>query len=106
MVRDTTPPGSIAERVDGLIGASGLSRHEFAHRAGLDPAKLTDALHGHRRFSSLDLAKIGDLTQTDVLWLITGRRLSWWRRLWETATRLGWRVRRLWWRMTDCGTRS
>lgn len=106
MVRHKAPPVSIAERIDGLISASGLSRHEFAQRAGLDPVRLTDALDGRRRFSSLDLALIGELTETNVIWLLTGRRLPWWTRLRWTASWLAWRVRRLCWRITERLTRS
>jgi Zn-dependent peptidase ImmA (M78 family)/transcriptional regulator with XRE-family HTH domain len=51
---------------------SGLSQHVFALRIGLDDSKLSKSLSGGRRFSSLDLARIAELTQVTVDWLITG----------------------------------
>ncbi|MGH3796689.1 MAG: helix-turn-helix domain-containing protein [Pseudonocardiaceae bacterium] len=56
----------------GLIEASGLSRHAFAQRIGLDDSKLSESMSGARRFSSLDLARIAELCQVTVDWLITG----------------------------------
>jgi Zn-dependent peptidase ImmA (M78 family) len=56
----------------GLIEASGLSRHAFALRIGLDDSKLSKSLSGARRFSSLDLARIAEQCQVTVDWLITG----------------------------------
>jgi Zn-dependent peptidase ImmA (M78 family)/transcriptional regulator with XRE-family HTH domain len=63
---------SIPDRVLGLIEASGLSRHAFALRIGLDDSKLSKSMSGARRFSSLDLARIAELCQVTVDWLITG----------------------------------
>lgn len=55
-----------------LIELSGLSRHAFALRIGLDDSKLSKSISGARRFSSLDLARIAELCQVTVDWLITG----------------------------------
>ncbi|MGH4019282.1 MAG: helix-turn-helix domain-containing protein [Pseudonocardiaceae bacterium] len=63
---------SVPDRVLGLIEASGLSRHAFALRIGLDDSKLSKSISGARRFSSLDLARIAELCQVTVDWLITG----------------------------------
>lgn len=63
---------STPERVRDLIQASGLSQHDFALRIGLDDSKLSKSLSGARRFSSLDLARIAELSQVTVDWLITG----------------------------------
>lgn len=63
---------STSDRVRGLIQASGLTQREFAARIGLDESKMSKALSGGRRFSSLDLARIADLCQVTVDWLITG----------------------------------
>ena len=62
----------IASRVVGLIEASGLNRGAFAQRVGLDDSKLSKSLRGARRFSSLDLARIAELCQVTVDWLVTG----------------------------------
>lgn len=62
----------IADRVLRLIEASGLSRRAFGQRIGLDDSKLSKSLSGARRFSSLDLARIADLGDVTVDWLVTG----------------------------------
>lgn len=64
-------PG-VPERVLSLIESSGLSRHAFAQEIGLDDSKLSKSISGTRRFSSLDLARIAELSQVTVDWLITG----------------------------------
>ncbi len=63
---------STPDRVRELIKQSGLTQHDFALRIGLDDSKLSKALGGSRRFSSLDLARIADLCRVTVDWLITG----------------------------------
>jgi Zn-dependent peptidase ImmA (M78 family)/transcriptional regulator with XRE-family HTH domain len=63
---------AIADRVRGLIGASGLSRGAFAQEIGLDDSKLSKSLGGVRRFSSLDLAAIAEFCHVTVDWLLTG----------------------------------
>jgi Zn-dependent peptidase ImmA (M78 family) len=62
----------IADRVLRLIEASGLSRRAFGQRIGLDDSKLSKSLSGARRFSSLDLARIAELGDVTVDWLVTG----------------------------------
>lgn len=63
---------NVPERVLDLIEASGLSRRAFGQRVGLDESKMSKSLSGARRFSSVDLARIADLCQVTVDWLITG----------------------------------
>lgn len=63
---------STPDRVRHLIRESGLTQRDFAVRIGLDDSKLSKSLSGSRRFSSLDLARIADLGQVTVDWLITG----------------------------------
>ncbi len=63
---------SVPERVLGLIEASGLSRRAFGLQVGLDESKMSKSLNGARRFSSIDLARIAELCQVTVDWLITG----------------------------------
>ena len=63
----TTP-----DRVRDLIQASGLSQGDFALRVGLNDSKLSKSLSGARRFSSLDLARIAEICEVTVDWLITG----------------------------------
>jgi Zn-dependent peptidase ImmA (M78 family) len=61
-----------AGRVRDLIQASGLNQRDFAQRIGLDESKLSKSLGGTRRLSSLDLARIAELCDVTVDWLITG----------------------------------
>lgn len=63
---------SVPDRVGSLIDKSGLSRHAFAQRIGLDDSKLSKSMSGARRFSSLDLARIAEECQVSVDWLLTG----------------------------------
>ncbi|NUS43307.1 MAG: ImmA/IrrE family metallo-endopeptidase [Mycobacteriaceae bacterium] len=62
----------IPGRVRGLVRASTLSQREFANSIGLDDSKLSKSLSGARRFSSLDLARIAELCEVSVDWLVTG----------------------------------
>ncbi|MGV1007204.1 MAG: helix-turn-helix domain-containing protein [Dermatophilaceae bacterium] len=68
------PNEAAAERVRGLIAGSGRSQGEFASAIGLDASKLSKSLSGARRFSSLDLARIADVCQVSVDWLLTGQQ--------------------------------
>lgn len=65
---------TIEDRVRELIDHRGLSHGDFARAVGLDASKLSKSLSGVRRFSSLDLARIADLTGESVDWLLTGER--------------------------------
>lgn len=56
------------DRVRELIERSGRSQGEFAGVVGLDGPKLSKALSGARRFSSLDFARIADVGQVSVDW--------------------------------------
>lgn len=60
------------DRVRQLIEHSGQSQGEFAQAVGLDGPKLSKALSGARRFSSLDYARIAERAQVSVDWLLTG----------------------------------
>jgi Zn-dependent peptidase ImmA (M78 family)/transcriptional regulator with XRE-family HTH domain len=63
---------NVPDRVRSLIEKSGLSRHAFALRIGLDDSKLSKSMSGARRFSSLDLARMAEECQVTVDWLLTG----------------------------------
>ncbi|MFI5503470.1 helix-turn-helix domain-containing protein [Nocardia asteroides] len=63
---------SIADRVRDVIRVSGLSQRDFGVRIGLDDSKLSKSLKGTRRFSSVDLARIAELSGRSVDWLVTG----------------------------------
>jgi Zn-dependent peptidase ImmA (M78 family)/transcriptional regulator with XRE-family HTH domain len=63
---------SIADRVRDVIQASGLSQRDFGARIGLDESKLSKSLKGIRRFSSVDLARIAELSGRTVDWFVTG----------------------------------
>lgn len=62
----------IPERVLSLIEKSGETRRDFARAIELDESKLSKSLSGARRFTSTDLAYIGDHCDVSVDWLITG----------------------------------
>lgn len=55
-----------------MIQTSGLSQREFGVQIGLDDSKLSKSLRGTRRFSSVDLARIAELCNVTVDWLVTG----------------------------------
>ncbi|MCZ2814921.1 helix-turn-helix domain-containing protein [Modestobacter sp. VKM Ac-2984] len=57
-------------RVRGVIEGSGLTQGEFAARAGLDASKMSKALAGVRKFSSLDLANIATVAGVSVDYLL------------------------------------
>ena len=67
-------PAGLVERVRELITRSGASQGDFARIIGLDDSKLSKALGGSRRFSSLDLANIADTQKVTVDWLLTGQQ--------------------------------
>ncbi|MGL5863875.1 MAG: helix-turn-helix domain-containing protein [Phycicoccus sp.] len=63
---------STEERVRDVIERSGHSHREFAELVGLDASKLSKSLAGTRRFTSVDLARIGDLGDVSIEWLLGG----------------------------------
>lgn len=60
------------DRVREVLANSGMSQGEFAAAIGLDGPKLSKSLNGTRRFSSLDIARIADIGQVSVDWLLGG----------------------------------
>lgn len=64
--------GSLNDRVRQVIAASSLNNAEFAAAIGLDGPKLAKSLADKRRFSSLELAEIAELTGESIDWLLTG----------------------------------
>lgn len=62
----------VAARIRGLIASRGQAQKDFAEAVGLDAPKLSKSLAGARRFTSLDLAKIADVCEVTVDWLLTG----------------------------------
>ena len=67
------PRSTLEERVRSLIDESSQTQEAFGASIGLDATKLSKALNGHRRFSSLDLARIADACRVTVDWLLTGQ---------------------------------
>lgn len=61
---------TVIDRVRKVMGAASLSQAAFAERVGLSPDKLSKSLSGVRRFSSLDLARIAEVTDTTVDYLL------------------------------------
>lgn len=66
------PRSTVEDRVRGLIEQSGQTQEAFGTSIGLDATKLSKALYGKRRFSSLDLARIAEASEVTVDWLLTG----------------------------------
>lgn len=63
---------SLVERVRSVIRGSQLTQSQFADAINLDPTKLTKSLKGRRRFSSLELARIAEVSGRSVDWFLTG----------------------------------
>ena len=60
----------ITERVQAVLSSTGLSQRQFAAKLGLDPSQLSRSLHGQRRFTSLELARIAEFGEVSVDWLL------------------------------------
>lgn len=65
-----------SERVRRLIEESGITQSAFAERVGIEPTKLSKSLNGTRRFSSTELALIGEFARVTVDWLVTGEEMA------------------------------
>jgi len=66
------PGPALQDRVRLLIDQAGQTQEAFGASVGLDATKLSKALNGRRRFSSLDLARIAAACGVTVDWLLTG----------------------------------
>lgn len=64
----------VGERVRMAVGRAGTSRshRSVAQAVGMTPDAFSRAVNGSRAFSSLELARLADLLDEDVHWLITG----------------------------------
>ena len=60
------------DRVREVIAASTMTQGEFAAAIDLDAPKLSKSLGGARRFTSSDYAKIAEIGNVTVDWLLTG----------------------------------
>ncbi len=60
------------ERIREVIATSGMNQGEFARLMGLDAPKLSKSLAGTRRFTSLDIARIAEVGDVSVDWLLGG----------------------------------
>jgi transcriptional regulator with XRE-family HTH domain len=67
-------PDEIGPRVAGRIAQMFPDRlqKEIAERVGMTPDAFSRSLSGHRAFSALEVAKLADLLNEDVYWIITG----------------------------------
>jgi Zn-dependent peptidase ImmA (M78 family)/transcriptional regulator with XRE-family HTH domain len=64
---------TVTDRVRKVMREASVSQAVFAEGIGLAPDKLSKSLSGVRRFTSLDLARIAEVGNTTVDWLLTGR---------------------------------
>jgi transcriptional regulator with XRE-family HTH domain len=66
---------SIGERVvQRLEQVSPGARHrDVAERVGMTPDAFSRALNGKRQFASIELARLAELLEADIYWLITGQ---------------------------------
>lgn len=62
----------LRERVRQAIVRGGLSQKEFARRADIEVTKLSKSLHGTRRFTPAELARIAEVAEVSVGWLVNG----------------------------------
>ncbi len=51
----------------------GFRQREIADRIGMTPDSFSRALSGERRFASIELARLSEVTGADLHWLITGQ---------------------------------
>lgn len=69
---DAVSGSSLEDRVKSLIEQSGQTQELFGSAIELDSTKLSKSLNGHRRFTSLELARIADVANVSVDWLLGG----------------------------------
>ena len=64
----------IGQRVRETFESSdhGLSQGRLAHQVDMAPDALSRALNGKRSFSAVELARLAEILDVDVYWLITG----------------------------------
>lgn len=74
--RSVDPMDPTIDRLRQVIETSGKSQGAFAAAVGLDPPKLSKVLSGARRLTSLDVARIADVGQVSVDWLLSGQELT------------------------------
>jgi IrrE N-terminal-like domain len=65
---------TVVDRVRHVVDAAAMSKVAFSERIRLTPDKLSKALGGTRRFTSLELALIAEVGGVTVDWLLTGRQ--------------------------------
>lgn len=63
---------NLVTRVLEAMERVGLNKTQLASMMGLDLSKLSKSFSGNRRFTSLELAQIANLTEVTVDWLLTG----------------------------------
>jgi len=63
---------AMRERVRQVVGRAAGTQGEFAARIGLDPSKLSRSLGGKRRFTAAELARIAEVGEVSVDWLLQG----------------------------------
>ncbi|BAD59854.1 helix-turn-helix domain-containing protein [Nocardia farcinica] len=64
---------AVGERIRSRL-PGGTSQRKLAELVGMKPDALSRALNGQRGFSTIELARIADVIEADLYWLITGRR--------------------------------
>jgi len=62
----------MADRVRAVIARTGLSHKQLAAEIPLDEDKLSKSLNGKRRFSSFEVARMGEILGVNADWLATG----------------------------------
>jgi len=77
---------TLTDRVKQVLEDSGLTQRALATEIGLDPDKLSKAIAGKRKFTSLELALIAQTGGRSVQWLITGEAERHWRVAARTLT--------------------
>jgi Zn-dependent peptidase ImmA (M78 family)/transcriptional regulator with XRE-family HTH domain len=71
------------DRIRQAMHSAGWNQHDLGERIGLDDTKMSKAMTGKRRFSSLEVALIAQACKQSVDWLLNGTP----QRMWRVAAR-------------------
>lgn len=62
-----------AQRVRDCLASSGKTQAELAEELELTPSQLSKSLNGGRQFSMMDIARLVEIFDVSMHWLVTGQ---------------------------------